>query len=443
MRAFQRPLFLIPALCLLAASLSAQAVLRPGTTTRGELKAGDLRLDDDTYADLWRFNGSTGQSVGITMRSSDFDTYLVVGYFDQSGNFKILESDDDGGGGTDSRVAVRLPSDGEYVARANTLRKGETGTYTLDLELGAGPQASAPQRSQPGSGDSLVSVRPGARMPLVLGQTLRGTLEDGDDKLSDDSPADIWVYFGRKGETLTMVQRSTAHNAYLTAGPVSNGRWVWTDSNDNDAGGTDAKLVVTLKADGEYWVRPNAHNKGTGPYTLVVTSDRNPSAAGPTLAAPASAGQAQPAMPSAGPLQQGLAPGVSNAPNAAAPAQPSPAPRVANRTPIQFGQTVRGELSASDEFNFDSTYVDTYVFQGKRGQQVTILMMSPSFGSYVLFGKPAAPGATFSSIETKGAVRGAEARLVVAIPEDGDYWIRANSFEKTTGSYVLTLEAAR
>lgn len=442
MRALHRSLFLIPALCALAVSVSAQAVLRPGTTTQGELKSGDLKLDDDTYADLWRFNGSAGQTARVTMRSSDFDTYLVVGYYDQSGNFKDLESDDDGAGGTNSRVSVRLPSDGEYVARANTLRKGETGTYTLDLELGSGPEASVSQRSLSGSGDSLVSVRPGARMPLVLGQTLRGTLEDGDDKLSDDSPADIWVYYGRKGETLTMVQRSTAHNAYLTAGPVSNGRWVWTDSNDNDAGGTDAKLVVTLKADGEYWVRPNAHNKGTGPYTLVVTSDRSPSAAGPSVAGPG-AGQSQPAMPSAGPLQQGLAPGLSNAPNSAAPSQPAPSPRVGNRVPIQFGQTVRGELTASDEFNFDSTYVDTYVFHGKRGQQVTILMMSPSFGSYVLYGKPAAPGATFSSIETKGAVRGAEAKLVVTIPEDGDYWIRANSFEKTTGSYVLTLEAGR
>lgn len=68
---------------------------------------------------------------------------------------------------------------------------------------------------------------------------------------------------------------------------------------------------------------------------------------------------------------------------------------------------------------------------------------SPGVGSYVLFGKAPAPGATFSSIGTKGAVRGAEAKLVVTVPEDGDYWIRANCFDKTTGSYVLTVEASR
>jgi len=566
MRTWHRSVILLSAFSLLAASLSAQAVLRPGSTARGELKSGDLKLDDDTYADLWRFTGSAGQSVTITMRSSAFDAYLVVGYYDEAGNFKDLKSDDDGAGGTNSRVSLRLPRDGEYIARANTLAKGETGGYTLDLDAGSEPStatAKGKPRAYPvivvgqvvrgdlersdevladgsyadtyrfaglagqrvsitlkssdfdaylslgrddngsyreikadddsgegtdasldvilpatgeylvrantltegetgayvlqvrgsggddramGSGDSLVSVRPGARMPLVLGQLLRGTLEDGDEKLSDDSPADIWVYQGRKGETLTMIQRSTVHNAYLTAGPVTNGRWVWTDSNDNDAGGNDAKLVVTLKADGEYWVRPNAHNKGTGAYTLFVTSDRAPSAVATSAQPASSAGQAQPAMPAVGPLQQGLTPGASNsaAPAPAQPAaQPVPRPSSGNRPSIQVGQTVRGELSTSDEFNFDSTYVDTYVIAGRRGQQLNILMLSPSFGSYVLFGRVPAPGAAFSSIETKGAVRGAEAKLVVTLPEDGDFWIRANSFEKTTGSYVLTVEAGR
>jgi len=571
MRASLWSVTVVFALGLPVVSLSAQAVLRPGTTARGELGAGDLKLDDDTYADLWRFTGSAGQSARVTMRSGNFDTYLVVGYFDEAGNFKTLASDDDGAGGTDSRVSLRLNRDGEFVARANTLNKGETGAYTLDLELATEPPAAGGGRGatypeiavgqvargalqagdevladesfadtyrftgaagqrlvislkseafdaylsvgrsdqgrfvelesdddggdgtdaqlelslpvtgeylvrantlmdgesgayvlqirQAGGGevrtlgasDSLVSLRPGARMPLILGQTLRGTLEAGDEKLSDDSYADIWVYQGQKGETLTMIQRSTAHNAYLTAGPVSNGRWVWTDSNDNDAGGNDARLVVTLKADGEYWVRPNAHNKGTGAYTLVVTSDRR-TAAGPPPAGvapqPSVAGQVQPAMPSAGPLQQGIVPGASNSggapprPSQPAPA-PAPAPAAGARVAIQIGQTVRGELTASDEFNFDSTYVDTYVFRGTRGQRLDIIMMSPAFGSYVLFGRAPAPGVTFSSIDTKGATRGGEARMTVTVPEDGEYWVRANSFGKTTGSYVLSVEASR
>jgi hypothetical protein len=382
-------------------ALNAQATLRPGTPARGELKSGDLKLDDDTWADLWRFSGQAGQTARVTLRSSDFDAYLVVGYYEEDGDFVDLDSDDDGAGETDSQVEVTLPRDGEYIARANTLSEGESGAYTLELEFVSGG-GRRPATSTVATG--LVSTVPGQRMAVTLGATLRGRLEAGDDLLSDGSPADIWVYQGKRGETLTMIQRSRDHDSYLTFGRVVNGRWVWEESNDDDAGGDDSKLVVTLKEDGEYWVRPNALNKGTGEYTLVVTSDR------------AGGGRDQ------------------------------PAPRrdvQVRRDRIEAGQTVRGELSETDEFNFDTTYVDTYVYEGKRGEVLEIYMMSPSFGSYVLFGKAVRDPATFSSIDTKGATRGAEAQLVVTVPEDGRYWIRANSFEKTTGSYTLTVKRRR
>ncbi len=71
---------------LLPAALRAQAMLRPGSEARGELKSGDLRLDDNTYADLWRFSGTSGQRVRITMRSDAFDAYLSVGWIDDSGH---------------------------------------------------------------------------------------------------------------------------------------------------------------------------------------------------------------------------------------------------------------------------------------------------------------------------------------------------------------------
>ena len=63
-------LLLIPLVTLaLPPALAAQAVLTEGTAARGELRNGDLKLDDDTYADLWRFNGGEGQRVRITMHS--------------------------------------------------------------------------------------------------------------------------------------------------------------------------------------------------------------------------------------------------------------------------------------------------------------------------------------------------------------------------------------
>ena len=124
-------------------------------------------------------------------------------------------------------------------------------------------------------------------MPLVLGQELSGSLGAGDDKISDGSYADIWVYQGRRGETLTMIQRSRDMDSYLTFGATENGRWTWQTADNNGAGGKDSRLVVTLERDGEYWVRPNALFSGEGRYTLVVTSDRVGGPAPVTPAGPA------------------------------------------------------------------------------------------------------------------------------------------------------------
>src|SRR5690606_2013581 len=78
-------------LLLVPDTAAAQAVLRPGVEARGELRSGDLRLDDNTYADLWRFTGTRGQSVRVTMQAKDFDAYLAVGYTDDSGEWHLVE----------------------------------------------------------------------------------------------------------------------------------------------------------------------------------------------------------------------------------------------------------------------------------------------------------------------------------------------------------------
>jgi len=442
---FERRAVLIVALAatgmLLPSHAAAQAVLRPGVTAKGELKSGDLKLDDDTYADLWRFTGTRGQQVRITMRAPSFDAYLQLGYYNEKGEWASVDSDDDGAGGTDAKIELALPRDAEFTVRANTLKVGETGAYSLLLESG-GVSAPAPSAPPSGSSNAVTSTSPGARMPLVLGQWLSGTLGMGDDTLSDGSFADIWVYQGRRGETLTMVQKSDAVDSYLTFGPVVNGRWSWAEADNNSAGGKDSKLVVTLDSDGEYWVRPNALFSGKGPYTLFVTSSRGDQSVG---AAPAAApsGAPMPAVGSVGPLQQGLTPGVA-APQGAPPSGAGAAAPSAGRMPeIQMGQTIRGQLAAGDAVSFDTTYIDTYVYRGKRGERINIIMMSPDFGSYLLFGREPSGGARFSSLEHVGAGAGREAKITVTVPDDGTYWIQANEFKPSEGSYVLTIEPAR
>jgi len=101
-----------------------------GETINGQLTTGDCHLEDNSYADFYVFNGMQGQQVTITMNSSDFDTYL--GLANEDGSFVV--EDDNGGGGTNSRIVAMLPQTGLYVILANSAFPNQTGNYSLNLQ---------------------------------------------------------------------------------------------------------------------------------------------------------------------------------------------------------------------------------------------------------------------------------------------------------------------
>jgi S1-C subfamily serine protease len=101
-----------------------------GQTAGGRLSTDDTRRDDGSYMDPYVFSGHRGERITVTLRSRDFDAWLVVS--EVEGEF--VESDDDTGGGTDARVTVTLPRDGDYLIVANSLEADETGDYSLQVE---------------------------------------------------------------------------------------------------------------------------------------------------------------------------------------------------------------------------------------------------------------------------------------------------------------------
>jgi hypothetical protein len=103
-----------------------------GETRAGRLTSASEVLGDGSYYDRWYIDGRSGDRIRIEMRSSDFDTYLSFGT-EQNGQFNQLESDDDGAGGTDSRIDVTLQRTGRYLIRANSLSAGREGEYRLSV----------------------------------------------------------------------------------------------------------------------------------------------------------------------------------------------------------------------------------------------------------------------------------------------------------------------
>ncbi len=122
--------------------------LENGPPVNGRLSDGDPRAEDESFYDLYVYQGRAGEAVTISLSSEAFDAYLVVGRV-VNGVFQVLESNDDGPVGTDSFLRMTLPEDGEYLIRANTLSEGESGAYTIRLTAADSFRRPSPKPGQP------------------------------------------------------------------------------------------------------------------------------------------------------------------------------------------------------------------------------------------------------------------------------------------------------
>jgi hypothetical protein len=108
-----------------------------GSTNSGQLATTDcFIMSDNSYYDVYSFDGTSGQQVTITMSSSAFDTYLFL--IDPSGS-NTAATDHDSGGGTTSQIVFPLNQTGTWFIIANSNSGNQFGPYTLVLQCGAAP----------------------------------------------------------------------------------------------------------------------------------------------------------------------------------------------------------------------------------------------------------------------------------------------------------------
>jgi len=129
--------------CTVVASLNC-----PANGVADGLSNGDCVASDASIADLWTFEGTSGDPVTIDMSSTSFDTYLVLVSPD---GVPMIDNDDAGDGSTSSRIAYTLDAGGTWTIIANSLEANQTGSYTLSLGCtttnacnNAAPSADAP-----------------------------------------------------------------------------------------------------------------------------------------------------------------------------------------------------------------------------------------------------------------------------------------------------------
>ncbi|NEQ26086.1 MAG: serine protease, partial [Microcoleus sp. SIO2G3] len=236
-----------------------------------------------------------------------------------------------------------------------------------------------------------------AQQITLNGQPISGSLGNNSSVLpADDSYFNAYTFDGRAGQQVIVEMTSSDFDAYVIL-LGADGESIGQD--DDSGGGTNARLIVTLPANGRYTILANTYSAGeTGDYSLrAATTSARPAAQTST-----------PANGTTRPAPQGV---------------------------ILQEQGVLGENS--QVLQQDGSLYDEYQFQGQQGQQVVISMESTQFDTYLLL---VDPNGQLVDQNDDGAQGSTNSQITATLPSDGTYTIIANAYDSTgRGRYTLTV----
>ena len=231
------------------------AALALGQSVNGELTEDDpLNLAGRRH-DAWGFHAQAGQRIAVEMRSTSFDTYLVLGR-EGPGGFETLTEDDDGlGEGLNSRIVWTIEETGDYVIQARAFSESSVGAYSLSLNEIAPPPPPS---------------------PIAFGQTIQGEIDDNDGMAADGRRVDEYLFSGVAGQRIQAIMRSGDFDSYLEISHAG-GEFVTLQADDDGLGeGLDSRLNYTLPSSGDYVLRAAPLGiSGRGLYALQLV-DRGP-----------------------------------------------------------------------------------------------------------------------------------------------------------------------
>ena len=260
-----------------------------GQTVNASLNIGNCPLGDGSYFDPYSFNGLAGQQVSVVMTSGSFDTFLFLLNPDGS----ILASDDDGNGGTNSRIPpgsglITLPTTGTYVIRANSFSPGESGGFTLTLD---GPPLADLTVSKTATNNR---VAPGSKVVYLVTVTNKAGTPASSVTVTDNLPSEVTFFScgatdgtcGGSGNnrtisfpslavdaTATGILIATVNNSVAVDSVISNSATVSSATSDPVPANNTSAAAVTVKSTP---FAPRANGR------IAFGSERSGSGSGPT-----------------------------------------------------------------------------------------------------------------------------------------------------------------
>jgi len=355
-----------------------------GETKTGTLTEADLNDAYEWVMHRYDFQATKGQRVTIDLMSDAFDAYLDVDRRNEDGD-QHLEADDDDGDKVNARVVMDIPDTGTYRVNVSSSEHTALGPYRLAIRLGGG-LVEKPQDT----GEAAEAPRPAPPppAPIRLGQTVQGRLTETSPLHDDDTPYQGYAFSAKRGQSVTIEQKSTAFDAFL----VLLGKDGAVIENDDDGGdNTDARMNAILPSDGDYEIRANATEQDArGAFSLSL-------AEGP--------------------------------------------PRIVARpVALAYGQTLRGALEDGDAQAEDGAWFDLYRFRGKARDKVTITLLSDDFDAALAL-QIADGGRSLADNDDVAETTDAEIQFV--LPADAEYEILAKTLRQgEEGRYLIGLSVA-
>jgi len=229
-------------------ALRPQPLVLNGSLLTGRLdQRSNILPFDNSFFDLYIFEGRAGQRVQIDMISEQINPYLIL----LNSQSQEIAQDNDSGSAANSQIIVTLPGDGIYLLMANSYEAGQAGAYRLRAQV---TTASVGNSSN------------GAN--FILQQ--QGILSSRDAKLpSDGSLFTAYSFEGRTGQSVTINLASPDFDPFLAV-LDPDGRII---AQNDDISQTDnnSQLTLTLSRTGTYQVIVNAFGSdGRGRYMLTI-----------------------------------------------------------------------------------------------------------------------------------------------------------------------------
>ncbi len=233
----------------------------------GETVSGNI--DDAISAVTYRFYGSAGDTITVTMNRAggDLNSYLYL--LDADGQL-LFEDNDSGGQNGDARLVYTLPDDGAYLivaTRLGQMQGTSAGSYVLALQSDA-PPPQVTVMPEPTLPPEYVTLT-----PIAYGETVEG-------ELSNARYMDFYVFLGHEGDPVTIEMHSLNAEQPNGLDPLlillDDGRIPLVENDDIVEGQErDARIEYTLPKTAYYAIVATRFEQdaGTsaGPYTLILT----------------------------------------------------------------------------------------------------------------------------------------------------------------------------